>query len=153
MNYFIPRSMPHQEAFRALSMAGESGFTPKDAMSCAQYDDQEAVDWYVALFWTRYLGEYDKRCYDFGLRLAKAQDQPESPWGQQVLAEWQRCADQGVREALADGFPHLQERLWQKVLVCFRTSKLLVNRCPKCNRVVRTPRARQCLWCGNDWHE
>lgn len=26
-----------------------------------------------------------------------------------------------------------------------------VNRCPSCNRVVRTPVARLCLWCGHDW--
>lgn len=30
--------------------------------------------------------------------------------------------------------------------------KLVPNRCPKCNKIVRTPEARQCLWCGADWH-
>jgi predicted RNase H-like HicB family nuclease len=28
----------------------------------------------------------------------------------------------------------------------------IINRCPRCRRVVRTPLARQCLWCGHDWH-
>lgn len=27
-----------------------------------------------------------------------------------------------------------------------------VNRCPLCSRIVATPRAKQCLWCGHDWH-
>jgi len=27
-----------------------------------------------------------------------------------------------------------------------------VNRCPRCRWVVRTLQARQCLWCGFDWH-
>jgi hypothetical protein len=27
-----------------------------------------------------------------------------------------------------------------------------INRCPRCHRVVRTPLARQCFWCGHDWH-
>lgn len=31
-------------------------------------------------------------------------------------------------------------------------ARICVNRCPLCARVVRTPRARQCLWCGHDWH-
>jgi hypothetical protein len=145
--------MSYQEAVGASLTAVDSGFTPKGAKSSAKYDEQEAVDWYVARFWTHYLDEDDKRCHDFGMRLAKALGLPESPWGQQVLAEWQRCTAQGLREALAEGFPGLRERLWQKVLGGFRTGNLLVNRCPKCNRVVRTPRARQCLWCGNDWHE
>jgi hypothetical protein len=142
--------MSYQDAFRA---AVNAGLTPKGAKSVSEYDDQQAVDSYVAMFWTRYLSESEERWYNFGLRFAKAQAQPESSWKHQVLAEWERSADQELCAALADGFPHLQERLWQKVLGCFRTGTLVVNRCPKCNRVVRTPRARQCLWCGNDWHK
>ena len=29
----------------------------------------------------------------------------------------------------------------------------IINRCPKCNRIARTPRAKQCRWCFFDWHE
>jgi hypothetical protein len=28
----------------------------------------------------------------------------------------------------------------------------LINRCPKCFKVTRTPRAKQCRWCYHDWH-
>ena len=28
-----------------------------------------------------------------------------------------------------------------------------ISRCPRCGRIVRTPRARQCMWCHHDWHE
>ena len=31
--------------------------------------------------------------------------------------------------------------------------KLSLNRCPACQRLVRTPLARQCLWCGHRWHD
>jgi len=27
-----------------------------------------------------------------------------------------------------------------------------ISRCPVCERIVKTPLARQCLWCGHDWH-
>lgn len=27
-----------------------------------------------------------------------------------------------------------------------------LNRCPRCRRIPRTLRARQCLWCMHDWH-
>lgn len=30
--------------------------------------------------------------------------------------------------------------------------ELPLNRCPVCDRLARTPTARQCLWCGHDWH-
>lgn len=28
----------------------------------------------------------------------------------------------------------------------------LLNKCSKCNELARTPRAKQCRFCGNDWH-
>ncbi len=28
---------------------------------------------------------------------------------------------------------------------------LFINRCPACNRIVRTPRAKLCLCCGHNW--
>ena len=32
------------------------------------------------------------------------------------------------------------------------TGAVVVNRCPACGRVVQTPAAKQCLWCGHGWH-
>jgi hypothetical protein len=29
----------------------------------------------------------------------------------------------------------------------------ILNYCPKCNRLARTPLAKQCRYCGHDWHE
>jgi hypothetical protein len=29
---------------------------------------------------------------------------------------------------------------------------VFINRCPACKRIVRSPGARQCLWCKHDWH-
>jgi len=43
------------------------------------------------------------------------------------------------------------ENAMDRVLV-ERRSEIVENRCPKCHRLVRTPKAKQCLWCGNDWH-
>jgi hypothetical protein len=31
-------------------------------------------------------------------------------------------------------------------------TQTLINRCPRCHRIVRTPSAKQCLWCKHDWH-
>lgn len=31
--------------------------------------------------------------------------------------------------------------------------KINVNRCPECNRILETPRSRQCLWCKYKFHE
>jgi hypothetical protein len=28
----------------------------------------------------------------------------------------------------------------------------IINNCPKCGRLARTPKAKQCRYCGFDWH-
>jgi hypothetical protein len=151
MNDHLPRSMPYEQAVRA--MLADAGRSAKGKKSAQEYDDQQAVDSYVVKYWTQYLSEAEKRWYNCAIRLAKAHYQADTPWGQQVLAEWERNADEELRVALAEGFAPLEERLWQEVLAGFQSGILIVNRCPGCHRVVRTPRARQCFWCRNDWHE
>ncbi len=58
--------------------------------------------------------------------------------------------DEVVCEALAntDAF---YEQVCDRILD-EHADKVFVNRCPECSHVVRTPRARLCLWCGHDWH-
>ena len=49
------------------------------------------------------------------------------------------------------GFASKPWRVCRRVLA-ERGAEVFVNRCPRCRWVVRTPQARQCLWCGFDWH-
>lgn len=58
--------------------------------------------------------------------------------------------DEVVCEALADT-DAFYERVRDRILDD-HADEVFVNRCPECGRVVRTPRARLCLWCGHDWH-
>ncbi|MCC9641616.1 hypothetical protein LOC71_04970 [Rhodopirellula sp. JC740] len=34
-----------------------------------------------------------------------------------------------------------------------RRDDFFENRCAQCQRLARTPAAKQCLWCGHDWHQ
>jgi hypothetical protein len=67
-------------------------------------------------------------------------------WKHHKLAD-----DPAVMQALADGVEAFRRRTANRVLRD-HALEVFVNRCPKCNRVVRTPKAHQCLWCGHDWH-
>jgi hypothetical protein len=59
--------------------------------------------------------------------------------------------DPEVSAALADG-PEAARRRVRERLLAERAEEVFVNRCPSCARVVRTPQAQQCFWCGYDWH-
>ena len=30
-------------------------------------------------------------------------------------------------------------------------SNIFINRCPKCTKIVRTPKSKQCNWCYHKW--
>jgi acyl carrier protein len=57
--------------------------------------------------------------------------------------------DDAVTELMKDGNDAFHHHLHQRLL---QSPELRANRCPNCNRVVESPNSRQCLWCGNDWH-
>jgi len=127
-------------------------FAPGASSNATGYDDALAVQSYLECFWSWHMTEFEKRCYRDGARLAKAQLESESPWGQRVIAEWDQTTDTHARKALADGFTRFEQRVRQRIMEEFRVGTLCVKRCPRCHRVVRTPEARQCLLCGHDWH-
>jgi hypothetical protein len=53
---------------------------------------------------------------------------------------------------LADGVNEFWRRACERLLREHGDS-IIINRCPRCARIVATPGARQCLWCHHDWHE
>lgn len=56
-----------------------------------------------------------------------------------------------VARELVDGVAAFHFRLCERLLAD-HAAEIVINRCPVCTCIVRTPLARQCLWCGHDWH-
>lgn len=56
-----------------------------------------------------------------------------------------------VLKLLEDGFFAFKMKTAERI---FRDHQheLKLNLCPVCERVARTPKARQCRFCGHDWH-
>jgi hypothetical protein len=64
-----------------------------------------------------------------------------------ILEKWGGGNDQAV---IAHGEEAFRVAVRDRVL---RDHPEVIARCPKCNRVLRTPRAKQCRWCLHAWHE
>jgi hypothetical protein len=54
-----------------------------------------------------------------------------------------------VAKALAHGADAFRSAVADRIL---REHPEAIARCTQCSRVLRTPRSRQCRWCGHDWH-
>ncbi|GAB5534052.1 MAG: hypothetical protein Rubg2KO_03010 [Rubricoccaceae bacterium] len=68
-----------------------------------------------------------------------------------IRRKWGREGDPDVESALAGGPDAFRRRVAERVMA-ERGGDVNLNRCPKCDRIPRTPRAKQCLWCKHRWH-
>ena len=76
--------------------------------------------------------------------------EPEA--AEQLLADKGQLDNEEVNRLLDGGDHAFQSRVVDRVIQAEATGEITINRCPACNKVARTKLAKQCLWCGHDWH-
>lgn len=59
--------------------------------------------------------------------------------------------DSAVAHALEVGPTAVEDAVATRILRD-HAHEIVLARCPECAALLRTPRARQCLACGHDWH-
>lgn len=55
-----------------------------------------------------------------------------------------------TNELVALGEIALEEKIAERILRNHRNE--VINNCPKCGKLARTPKAQQCRYCQYDWH-
>ena len=113
-----------------------------------QYDEESELTRYV---WDHYL----PLVTDFERRVGTAiiwRQKAVASGSPQMARTFGKTDDPEIGFALSEGAEAFRRRVRGRLLV-EHAGEVFVNRCPNCERVVRTPRAQQCLWCGHDWHE
>jgi hypothetical protein len=118
-----------------------------------EYDEAEVLTRYVWCHCRHLMTDVERRADLAGMAASKADAAEQG--GHYSLAgvmreRWGRAGDAEVREALADGYAAFRLRVADRLLWDARV-QAMINRCPECGRVVRTPQARQCLWCNHVW--
>lgn len=114
------------------------------------YDEQREIAAYVWQFYGDLFTPAEKRAYRpyiwERMKIEKKRDVVDFEWRVNRIAE-----DTEVMVLLADGIEAFHRRAADRVLR-EHGDKVFLNRCPRCNHLVGTPKAQQCLWCGHDWH-
>ena len=59
--------------------------------------------------------------------------------------------DPTVRAMLDQGSEKLMQAICDRIMRD-HPGELIINRCIKCGGLAQTPKAKQCLHCGYDWH-
>ncbi|MEM6686540.1 MAG: hypothetical protein AAF617_12225 [Bacteroidota bacterium] len=66
------------------------------------------------------------------------------------MESWYRFKDEYVNSLVALGMERLKEKIALRLL---KEYPELLNFCPKCGKLTRTPRARQCRYCSHTWFD
>lgn len=82
----------------------------------------------------------------------KASVQESREWAEQFYKRETISDNRELDAVMAGGEGSFHQRVCSRLLEEEKTGKRVINRCPKCMKVVRTALAKQCLWCGADWH-
>lgn len=60
-------------------------------------------------------------------------------------------SDPAVLELAKNGFEEYKRKVTERIFNEHK-DELELNLCPKCGKIARTPRAKQCRFCLHDWH-
>ncbi|MBC8111714.1 MAG: hypothetical protein H7Y04_11695 [Verrucomicrobia bacterium] len=60
-------------------------------------------------------------------------------------------SDQNALDLLEKGYDKFEINVANRILTQ-HADKVFLNNCSKCNKLARTPFAKQCRHCGHDWH-
>ena len=113
-------------------------------MNDDSYDEAEVLKRYLAIRVKFLMTEFERRSLYLAIKREKAKADESSA---DRLPRWLAQETEEVRQASLAGQVAIRRAIEDRI---YREHG--VNRCPQCHRIVRTPLARQCRWCGHDWH-
>jgi hypothetical protein len=82
---------------------------------------------------------------------ARTSSQPKEHEQRRLLSEW-LSDDPDVLFLAREGFDAFVRQTGRRILEDHQ-NEITLNRCPRCQRVARTPTAKQCRFCLFDWHQ
>lgn len=115
------------------------------------YDEREVIEQTVYRYYRHLL---TPREYQVALAFhakAKAQAYQDPEREDRTRAIMGTLGDSEIDAIVTDGFLEFRRAVVDRILRD-HGSGISFNRCPACQRIVRTPLAKQCMWCKHDWH-
>jgi hypothetical protein len=120
------------------------------------YDEKAVLTGYIWNYYQHLMTEFERKVNTVGILLEKAElsrlRHPDSKSPASMLERIDVMSSPGVKEALEGGFTKFREKVVHRILT-EDSKQVFINRCPNCNRIVRTPKAKLCTWCGHSWYD
>jgi hypothetical protein len=116
-------------------------------------DDDTAEQYFLAYYFVYYVGpklthsEREMLCACHIAQLFKRN--PDSREGYLDKAD---CSSELIDSITNTGLVEATRKITTEVLERYG-DKIVVNRCPRCSRLAKTPKAKQCPWCFHSWRD
>jgi hypothetical protein len=115
------------------------------------YDETAVLTHYVWEHYQHLMTDFERRVGAAIIARTKAAASSSEDVGRLLNKRWGAEGNPEIDAALSHGHEVFRRRVCERVLTD-NGGEVFVNRCSRCARVVRTPKASQCFWCGHDWH-
>lgn len=117
-----------------------------------EYNEENALTGYIWGHYQRLMTEFEREVGQAIIGRQKATNTDSERMAAKLNQHMGRIDREDINQALAEGTDTFRKRVRDRILLTYPT-EVLINRCPKCQRIVRTPVARLCTWCGHTWFE
>jgi hypothetical protein len=114
------------------------------------YDEDRVLTAYIWEHYRHLFTEFEKQV-DVRIKVEIKSRHMSKEMREERLTRFCGPPDPAVDRALEDGHWAFLDQVRARVLA-EAEAQVVINRCPMCSRIVRTPKARQCMWCHHDWH-
>lgn len=107
------------------------------------------LEHYIVIHYHGLLTFEEKLAYKYYLANQKVESSNEK-LGKIIMSKWGTTSKDAL-ELLEGGYDEFKKRVANRILL-EQPNSIFINNCPNCGKLARTPKAKQCRFCGHDWH-
>lgn len=111
--------------------------------------DKELIDYLIA-YYPKLLSFSEKAANKHHLAMLKSDNANDFQQKKVILKIW-GTNEEEILALLENGYDEFKKIVADRIFKEQR-DKIHINNCPNCGRLARTPLAKQCRYCGNNWH-
>ncbi len=106
---------------------------------------------YIVAHYAHLMNLEEKKALRHHLSALKLEDAKDVRLTRMYLKTGWLSDDPLILNYLSEGYIQFTLNCAERILKG-NPDKVLFNLCPVCKKLARTPFAKQCRWCGHDWH-
>ncbi len=105
---------------------------------------------YIRTYFSQLMTEDEQLALKYHMYTYKTEDNPRM---REIMIERGWISERpDIKEFLKDGYDEFELNVAKRIMK-ESPEKVFLNNCPKCNKLARTPFAKQCRYCSHSWRD